>query len=86
MLRKLYAIRDTKVGTCNPPCIFDNDAVAMRGFGDLVSRDKDSMIALHPEDFVLLYLGEIDLETGVITQTPDMIRVLCTASDFNKGN
>lgn len=85
MKRKYYAVRDTKMGTFAQLVPFENDAVAIRGFSDLVHRDKDSMIAAHPADFSLFYIGEFDVETGVLTQSDTDIRVLCTASDFVKG-
>lgn len=83
-MSRLYAIRDAKVGLCNAPCMFDNDATAMRAFGDMVLNDKQSLIALHPEDFVLLYLGEFNRENGMITQDSAGYRVLCSASDYIK--
>lgn len=83
-MRKLYAIRDNKVGTFAPPCLFENDATAIRAFGDLVSRDKDSLMHLHPEDFSLWCLGFFNTENGVIEQNPDDFRTLANASDFCK--
>lgn len=83
-MRKIYAIRDNKVGTFAPPCLFENDATAIRAFGDLVSRDKDSLMHLHPEDFSLWSLGQFDTETGRIVQTTEDFRTLANASDFIK--
>lgn len=84
MKRKLYSVRDSRMGTFAPPCLFDNDAVAIRAFGDMVGGDKQSLIALHPEDFVLCVLGEFDLETGRVEQAVEDIRVIANASDFLK--
>ena len=83
-MRKIYAIRDNKVGTFAPPCLFENDASAIRAFGDLVSRDKDSLMHLHPEDFSIWCLGEFDVDTGRITVTVENYRTLANASDFIK--
>lgn len=83
-MTKLYAIRDIKVGLCNAPCMFDNDATALRAFSDIVLRDKESLISIHPSDFTLCYLGDFNRETGVIIPAVGGIRVLCVASDFIK--
>lgn len=83
-MRKIYAIRDNKVGTFAPPCLFENDATAIRAFGDLVSRDKDSLMYVHPEDFSLWSLGHFDTETGFIEQAKEDFRTLANASDFIK--
>ena len=83
-MRKIYAIRDNKVGTFAPPCLFENDATAIRAFGDLVSRDKDSLMHLHPEDFSLWCIGLFDVGNGRIEQTPEDVRTLANASDFIK--
>ncbi len=82
MSKKIYAIRDNKIGSFAPPCLFDNDATAIRAFGDLVSRDKDSLMYLHPEDFSLWSLGEFETENGSIVQTTEFFRTLANASDF----
>ena len=83
-MRKIYAIRDNKVGTFAPPCLFENDATAIRAFGDLVIKDKESLMHQHPEDFCLWVLGSFDRETGLIVQSTDDIRTLANASDFIK--
>lgn len=83
-MRKMYAVRDNKVGTFAAPCLFENDATAIRAFGDLVVRDKDSLMHLHPEDFSLWSIGEINLETGELTQNTESLRALVNASDFVK--
>lgn len=84
MKRKLYSIRDEKAGTFNPPCVFDNDAVATRSFGDLVTRDKDTLLAAHSEDFALYRLGEFDLESGALLSSVEDVVILARGSDFVK--
>lgn len=84
MKRKLYAIRDEKAALFNPPCVFDNDAVATRAFGDLVTKDRDTVISNHAVDFALYYLGEIDVETGAISAVDGGVVCLCRGSDFIK--
>lgn len=82
MIRKLYSLRDCKMNECNPPVCYPNDAVATRAFGDLVIKDKGSMIGMHPEDFALVYLGEIDLETGGIIPVSPVI--VATGDNFKE--
>lgn len=84
MVKNVYSIRDNKIGTFAPPCLFDNDATAIRAFGDMVSHDKDGLIGLHPEDFNLWLLGTIDISTGIISQNPETMCIIAAASDFKK--
>ena len=84
MKRKLYAIRDNKIGEFNAPCIFQNHNAALRAFGDMVTGDSKSLVALHPEDFSLYYLGEMDMESGTFDQSvpPSSLAV---GTEFVKG-
>lgn len=79
----LYALRDNKVGTFNPPVKIQNDAAAIRMFGDMVQRDTDSIVGQHPEDFSLWFVGTFDDESGELSQT-DLVRSLANGSDFGK--
>lgn len=79
MIKRIYSVRDCKVGTFAPPCLFENDSVACRAFGDMVTSDK-GLVGAHPEDFALYCLGEIDLELGSIK--PFERVSLALASDF----
>lgn len=85
MVKRLYAIRDDKVGTFNPPCIVDNDAVAIRQFGDLVHDAKDTLITRHPDDFSIWYLAEYDDEKGLFASSVETLKVLARGSDFVKS-
>lgn len=82
MSKLIYAIRDKKMELYNSPVLFDNDAVAIRAFGDLVTRDADSMIHAHPSDFSLVRLGSINLETGVIEQDVNSFVVVADGESF----
>lgn len=63
---KLYTIRDSKMGFMAPYSNV-NDEVAKRNF--LVEKtQKNSMIAIYPEDFELWSIGEMDEKTGQINQ------------------
>lgn len=84
MKRNLYAIRDNKIGEFNAPCIFQNHNAALRAFGDMVTSDSKSLVALHPEDFSLFFLGEMNMETGAFVQSVAPVS-LALGTDFIKG-
>lgn len=81
---KLYAIRDKKAGTYNAPCVFDNDAVAIRAFGDVVLKSDGNLIASHPSDFQIVALGSFDRESGALVQSVEDIIVLADGDAFVK--
>lgn len=81
MNKKIYSVRDCRLGVFAPPCLFENDSVAIRAFGDMVQKD-DGLIGNHPEDFCLYCLGVIDLDKGIITTSEDGPISVAMASDF----
>ena len=81
MKRLVYSIRDNKMGTFNVPVLIENDAVAVRQFGDIVTRGGDNVMTLHPSDFTIYCLGEFDCNTGKFTNL-DCPKALATGSDF----
>lgn len=58
-----YSIYDKKALSFATPFFAVNDDVAMRSFEDLV-RDRRSLVAQHPEDFALHFVGRFETETG----------------------
>ena len=81
MLRRVYAVRDDKQNEYNTPVLIPNDAVASRSFGDMISTDKNSLIARHPGDYSLWFLGTFDAERGIFSQD-EKPYVVARASDF----
>lgn len=81
MMKKVYSIRDNKMETFGTLVFIDNDAVAVRMFGDLVLNDKESLIGKHPADFGLYKLGEFDDTTGKMANL-DAPSLLAVGSDF----
>lgn len=64
MITGLYAIKDAK--STFMPCTVDvNDATAIRNFEHAV-RQKDSILASHPNDFALYAVGIYDDCNGKI--------------------
>ena len=81
MKKSVYAIRDNKLGTFQIPVLIENDAVAVRQFGDLIIHGGDNVMSLHPADFSLYRLGEFDCKSGKF-ENLDCPASLATGSDF----
>lgn len=66
MLKRLgFSIRDSKSGSWSPPFFVMSRPEAVRSFSDEVnSRNPESMLAKHPEDFTLFCVCEFDVTSG----------------------
>lgn len=64
-MKKLYSIKDTVTGLWTEPAVMNNDGEAMRAFKAL-TKDKNTMIGAHPEDYELHQIGEWNPEQGTI--------------------
>lgn len=87
MVRKgIYAVRDLVSENIVSGLIMEGtDAPAIRSFHDALAQ-PGSQLASHPKDYVLLDLGEIDLETGVIIGvTPIIIATGASWLESQKG-
>lgn len=74
----IYAIQDTLALTLVGGLhLFRTDAPAVRFFSDVASQ-PETIIAKHLSDHQLLCLGELDEETGAITEAAP--RVVLTGS------
>lgn len=69
MKSKICCAYDSKAEVYLNPFIAQSTGSAVRGFADAVNdpQGRDSQLALHPEDFTLLELGEWDPQTGIIS-------------------
>ena len=77
MITGLYAIKDAKSTFMS--CTVDvNDATAIRNFEHAV-RQRDSILASHPNDFALFKVGEYDNESGVVSPVFPLMQ-LCDAA------
>lgn len=83
MVKRVYSIRDDRMRTYGNLVFVENDNVATRAFGDLVTSDPKSLMAMHPSDFSIWFVGEFDAETGVFSceTTP---YVIARADEFVK--
>lgn len=66
MRQGLYVVFDSKVGVYQMPFFSQADAAAARTFADAV-KQGDSLMSRHPEDFVLIRIGDVEDSTGVVT-------------------
>lgn len=73
MIHKVFAVRDTCVGSFMLPMFFQNSAAAVRALGDAVNAppSKDNLFGTHPEHFQLWYVGSFEDETGVLIPHPN---------------
>lgn len=85
MRRRVYSVRDDRMKTYGQLVFIENDSVASRAFGDLVLSDNKSLMATHPADFSLWYLGEFDAETGIFS-CEEKPYIIARASDFVNPN
>lgn len=79
---EVYAILDCKLSAFARPFFVQNDAVAMRAFGDAV-MEKGSPYNAHPEDYVLYRLARFSSETGDFLDVG--LRSLAKGTDFFDG-
>ena len=78
----VFSIRDKSLQEFYRPSFDQNDKVAARSFGDLIAS-PEGLVAKHPEDFCLYYLGTFDTETGFFTQDEEP-RPICEATAFKE--
>lgn len=63
----LYSVYDIVCGEYNPPFVCKNMNTAIRNMKDSLKDAKQSIIAMHPEDYRLVEIGLFNKETGEIT-------------------
>ena len=61
---KIYAIKDQAIEAFGQPFFVQAQGMAVRMFMD-ETRNRESQISKHPEDFELWYLGEYEPTTGL---------------------
>lgn len=71
MTTGIYSIFDVKSAKYGPLISFENDLMAIRSFTEmLISGDKNSMLSLYPQDYLLHCLGHYDRDTGKLIPDP----------------
>ena len=69
-LEGLYSVYDRVCGEYNPPFVCKNMSTAVRNMKDSLKDAKQSIIAMHPEDYLLVEIGKFNKNTGAITPIP----------------
>lgn len=62
----LYSVYDVVCEEYNPPFVCKNIQTAIRNMRDSLKDAKQSIIAMHPEDYILFEVATFDKTTGVI--------------------
>lgn len=69
----LFSVYDKVCEEYNPPFVCKNMATAIRNMRDSLKDAKQSIIAMHPEDYVLVQIGTFDKETGMVLHCNDLV-------------
>ena len=81
MKKSVYSIRDCKMESFGIPVLIENDSVAIRQFGDIITKGNDNLMSIHPSDFALYKLGDFDPVTGKFINL-DCPVILANGADF----
>ena len=71
----LYSVYDIVCGEYNPPFVCKNMATAIRNMRDSLKDAKQSIIAMHPEDYVLVQIATFNKDIGVVSCLNDTERL-----------
>lgn len=81
----LYSIHDSKAEQYAPPFLARNNGEATRMFSQAVNnRDDQNMLNKYAEDYTLVYIGEFNNETGVITCDPEIMETVARARNVKE--
>lgn len=78
----LFSVYDVICGEYNPPFVCKNMATAVRNMRDSLKDAKQSIIAMHPEDYLLVQIGTFDKNTGVVACLNDTDRLTYPLSNL----
>lgn len=82
-MKKMYTIKDTKVGNFFPPSFVTHLTEYVRGL-QLAVADEKSNLHLYPQDFALYHLGEFDERTGHIESINPPVEIMQIQELFDK--
>lgn len=71
---RIYSLFDRKLREYGQLVMMNNDEAVKRALAESLPQSQGTTLAKYPEDFDLMYLGEIDVTTGVIERS--MVPVL----------
>lgn len=82
MKKIIVTVQDLKSGFADP-FIIDNEQLAIRMFRASLHDNSKSIMAIYPEDFRLVKIGEFDSKTGLVEGLPETkFVILANGTDF----
>lgn len=69
----LFSVYDKICEEYNPPFVCKNMATAIRNMRDSLKDAKQSIIAMHPEDYVLVQIGTFDKDSGMVLHDNSLV-------------
>lgn len=84
MSQRIYAVKDLAINAFGNPIFVRAQGQAIRSFMD-ECKNTESMMAKHPADYEMYYIGEYDEETATITPATNIERV-ARATDYAQTN
>lgn len=82
MIQKIFSVYDQKAEAYLPPFYLPTRAMAIRTFGDC-ANSADHQFSKHPQDYLLVELGEWDDNSGSFELYP-ALKSLGTAFEYIK--
>lgn len=79
MVRKLYTVFDVRAEMYGPPISVAHEVEAKRAFTQIVN-EPGTPVSQYPEDFKLVFIGEFNDATGVISGVP-VPETICFGND-----
>lgn len=76
---RIYSLLDRKLKEYGSLVLGNNDEAVKRAIKDGIPG-SNNVIAAHPEDFDLYYLGDFDMESGLISACKVPILVDCVST------
>lgn len=77
MILNAYSIYDSKSQAFGLPFFQATDGLAIRSFSD-IANDRQTLIARHPGDFMLIRIGTFDDSVGELARTDHLSLMLAT--------
>jgi len=83
MITRIFAVYDSKAASFMTPYFAMNQGLGIRSFVHL-ARDPNSYVSSFPTDFSLFELGQIDMESGIISNHEHAINLGQAAAFLTK--
>lgn len=84
MILQVFAVHDRKVGAYQLPMFMRTKLEVIRAFSDVIV-DPKSEFSKHPEDYMVVHLGEFSDETGLIVSLERPVPVVSGLECISEG-